>query len=116
MYLNKTAPEEGDTIVVWFSCGAASAVAAKKTIEKYGDFCNIRIVNNPIKEEDDDNQRFLKDVEHWLGYEIEYATNSNYPKASCVEVWDKRKFMSGPQGAPCTQELKKKARQEWGKK
>ena len=24
------------TIVVWFSCGAASAVAAKKTIEKYG--------------------------------------------------------------------------------
>ena len=24
------------TIAVWFSCGAASAVAAKKTIEKYG--------------------------------------------------------------------------------
>ena len=26
-----------DTIVVWFSCGAASAVAAQKTIEKYVD-------------------------------------------------------------------------------
>ena len=25
-----------ETIAVWFSCGAASAVAAKKTIEKYG--------------------------------------------------------------------------------
>jgi hypothetical protein len=26
---------ESGTIVVWFSCGAASAVAAKKTIELY---------------------------------------------------------------------------------
>ena len=27
-----------ETIVVWFSCGAASAVAAKKTIEIWGGF------------------------------------------------------------------------------
>ena len=51
------------TIAVWFSCGAASAVAAKKVIEKYGKNNTIRIINNPIKEEDADNQRFLKDVE-----------------------------------------------------
>ena len=37
------------TIVVWFSCGAASAVAAKLTVEKYGKHNNILIVNNPIK-------------------------------------------------------------------
>lgn len=54
---------DGSIIVVWFSCGAASAVAAKKTIELYGDRCTVRIVNNPIKEEDADNKRFLKDVE-----------------------------------------------------
>jgi hypothetical protein len=55
-------PKKGETIVVWFSCGAASAVAAKKTIELYGETNIIRIVNNPIKEEHEDNQRFLKDV------------------------------------------------------
>ena len=50
----------GKTIVVWFSCGAASAVAAKETICRYGEHNTIRIVNNPIKEEDADNQRFLR--------------------------------------------------------
>ena len=42
----------GKTIVVWFSCGAASAVAAKETICRYGEHNTIRIVNNPIKEEE----------------------------------------------------------------
>jgi hypothetical protein len=102
-----------ETIVVWFSCGAASAVAAKKTVEKYGEQNTIRVVNNPIKEEHPDNQRFLLDVQDWLGIEIEFAINSKYPNASCIDVWEKRKFMAGPQGAPCTLELKKKARQEW---
>jgi hypothetical protein len=104
---------EGSTIVVWFSCGAASAVAAKKTIEKYGHNNTIRVVNNPIKEEHSDNQRFLRDVQDWIGVDIEFALNSKYPSASCVDVWEKRKFMSGAAGAPCTLELKKKARQEW---
>ncbi len=40
-----------NTIVVWFSSGAASAVAAMKTIEQYGSTCNVRIVNNPIARE-----------------------------------------------------------------
>ena len=47
------------TIAVWFSCGAASAVASKRTIEKYGDTHNILIVNNPVDEEDDDNFKTL---------------------------------------------------------
>ena len=101
------------TIVVWFSCGAASAVAAKKTIEIYGQRNAIRIVNNPILEEDADNQRFLKDVEKWLGLPIEYAINPKYPNHSIVEVFNKRKYMSGVAGAPCTQELKKGARKHW---
>lgn len=104
---------EGSIIVVWFSCGAASAVAAKKTIEKYGHNNTIRVVNNPIKEEHQDNQRFLRDVQDWIGVKIEFSLNSKYPSASCIDVWEQRKFMSGPHGAPCTLELKKKARQEW---
>lgn len=103
----------GDTIVAWFSSGAASALAAKRTIEKYGDICEIRVVNNPIKEEHEDNQSFLKDCEKWLGVEIETATNSKYPSASCFDVWKDRRYMSGVHGAPCTHELKKKARQQW---
>jgi hypothetical protein len=97
-------------IAVWFSCGAASAVAAKLTIEKYPD---VRVVNNPVIEEDEDNERFLSDVETWLGVKIERATNSKYPSCSARDVWQDRRFMSGPLGAPCTIELKKRARQEW---
>jgi hypothetical protein len=104
--------KKGDTIAVWFSCGAASAVAAKKTIEKYGDIANIRIFNNPIAEEDEDNRRFLKDVEKWVGKEIEIATSEKYPSQSCINVWEDRRFMSGPMGAPCTVELKKKVREQ----
>ena len=107
--------KKGDTIVVWFSCGAASAVAAKKTIDIYGDIANIRIVNNPIDEEHSDNMRFLKDVETWLGYPIEFATNPTFPGSKCVDVWEKRKYMSGIKGAPCTMLLKKQARVLWEK-
>lgn len=100
-------------IAVWFSCGAASAVAAKKTIELYGETNVIRVINNPVLEEDADNRRFLKDVEAWIGQPIETATNKKFPEASAVDVWNERKFMSGPKGAPCTIELKKVARQQW---
>jgi len=102
-----------DLIAVWFSCGAASAVAAKKTIEKYRDRCFIRIVNSPIAEEDEDNRRFLHDVEKWLGRRIEFAVNKKYESGSAVEVWKDRNYMSGIHGAPCTEELKKKARYQW---
>ena len=105
--------KQGDTITVWFSCGAASAVAAKKTIERYGNIATIKVVNNPIKEEHFDNKRFLNDVEDWLGVKIEFAINKDYPACSCVEIWDKRNYMSGVQGAPCTMILKKFARQQW---
>lgn len=102
---------KGSIIDVWFSCGAASAVAAKLTLEKYGDTCDVRIINNPIANEDEDNRRFLKDVSDWLGRKIILCTNPKYPTADCEEVWEERKYMSGVAGAPCTLELKKRARQ-----
>ena len=100
-------------IAVWFSCGAASAVAARETLRLYGESNDVRIINNPVIEEDSDNRRFLNDVADWLGVKIETATNENYPDCSAVTVWDKRRFMSGPKGAPCTIELKKLARNQW---
>lgn len=100
-----------DTIAVWFSCGAASAVAAKLAVDAYGP--SVRVINCPVIEEDEDNLRFARDVEAWLGVPIESAVNDNYPSCSAVEVWAKRKFMSGNHGAPCTAELKKEARRQW---
>jgi len=105
-----------ETIAVWFSCGAASAVAAKLTHDKYHKTHNVLIVNNPVDEEDNDNRRFLKDVEKWIGCEIIEAVNSKIGTTSAVDVWEKRKFMSGTKGAPCTTILKKEARYEFEKK
>lgn len=106
-------PEPGDKIDVWFSCGAASAVAAKLTLARFGNIADVRILNNPIAEEDEDNRRFLRDCEEWFGQKIIPVVNPEFPKHSCQEVWLDRSYMSGIEGAPCTWKLKKAARQHW---
>lgn len=100
-------------IAVWFSCGAASAVAAKLTIEKYGKDYDVFIINNPVDEEDSDNIRFMTDVSKWIGYPIYQALNSEIGHTSAVKVWEDRKYMSGIKGAPCTVLLKKAARHQY---
>ena len=104
------------TIVVWFSCGVASAVATKLTVDKYGKNNNVIVVNTPIYEEHPDNIRFLNDVSNWVGYPIYKVTAQEYPNSSIVEVFNKRKYMSGVRGAPCTMKLKKEARYEFERK
>lgn len=104
-----------ETIAVWFSCGAASAVAAKKTIEKYGETHNVIIVNNPIVNEHHDNTRFLEDCEKWFGQKVIKATNEKYPNCDITEVFDKIRWISGVQGASCTKQLKKEARYQFEK-
>lgn len=112
-HLDMLADLPRQVIAVWFSCGAASAVAAKLTVDRYGDRHDVRIVNNPVAEEDPDNHRFARDVGVWLGREIEEATNPRFPSCSAEEVWEREQFMAGPAGAPCTRALKKHARQRW---
>ena len=77
-----------ETIAVWFSCGAASAVAAKKTIEKYGETHNVIIVNNPVVNEHEDNLRFLKDCEEWFGQKVISAINDKYPSCDIRDVFE----------------------------
>ena len=101
------------TIVVLFSCGAASAVAVQETYRRYGLTHRIRVVNSPVVEEGEDNRRFLRDVERWLDIKVEIVTHPSYPNASAEEVWDRRGAMSFPHGAPCTFHLKREARQLW---
>ncbi len=106
---------KGKTIAVWFSCGAASAVAAKLIVEMYGKANNVIVFNNPVAEEDSDNRRFLNDVSQWLGQGIVLASNPDFPSNSCQEVWEKKKYMSNRFGAPCTKFLKKEARYQFEK-
>lgn len=104
---------EDQVIAVWFSSGAASAVALKKAVDRYQGVCVVRAVNNPVVEEDEDNVRFLHEVEEWVGLKVEDARNAAYPSASAVDVWNRRGAMAFPHGAPCTISLKKEARQQW---
>lgn len=110
-----SAPAEGDNIVVWFSNGAASAIAWQETLRRYGNLCNVVAVNNPVIEEDEDNLRFGADVAAWLGQDLIYWRSRRFPNASAVEVWEKERAMSFPFGAPCTKHLKRYARQEYEK-
>lgn len=103
-------------IAVWLSGGAASAVAAKLTVEKYGKENEVLLLNNPIAEEDADNQRFINDVSMWVNRKVKSVTNPKWPTCSAYDVWEKRRFMSGTKGAACTGELKIRARQEWENK
>lgn len=108
-------PQPGDVIVVWFSNGAASAIAWQETIRRYGTICDVRAVNNPVKEEDSDNLRFGADVAAWLGRPLISHTNPVWPRASAEELWITERGMVFPAGAPCTRGLKKGARQDYEK-
>lgn len=98
-------------VVVWFSCGAASAVAGKLAQEKYGD--QVIFACCVIPNEHPDNERFLKDCEKWYGKEIIRMSNPEYKDA--WDVWEKTKYLVGPMGARCSIELKKRLRNQFQK-
>ena len=93
-------------IVCHFSCGAASAVAAKLTLAEFG-HDRVVILNAFLVEEHPDNRRFLRDCEGWLDHPIVQLKDEKYG-ASAHEVWKKKRFMvNGVWGAPCSMELKR---------
>jgi 3'-phosphoadenosine 5'-phosphosulfate sulfotransferase (PAPS reductase)/FAD synthetase len=95
---------ENGRVVAWFSCGAASAVAAHLAIKKYGS--RVVVVNcDTTNDEHPDNLRFRNDVQHWLGQEIVLIRSSKFQ--SVDDVFAQTKYMSGIAGARCTTELKK---------
>jgi len=67
-------------IIVWFSCGAASACAAK-IMAKHNPllvYCNTRA------DEHRDNVRFMKDVEQWTGLKVKTIGSKDYATADDV--------------------------------
>ena len=98
-------------IVCWFSCGAASAVATKLAIAQYAGR-EIVIARCIVKEEHPDNDRFAADCEKWVGMPITNMISEKY-NGSIFEVFEKRGYISGIHGAPCTMLLKKKVREDF---
>lgn len=92
-------------IVVWFSCGAASAVAAHEALKKYPAERVAVVYCDTSRNEHPDNMRFLTDVEDWLGITVERIASTKY--ATVEDVFDARSYMAGIAGAPCTVEMKK---------
>lgn len=87
--------------ICWFSCGAASAVATKLTLKSAPDaivaYCETGA-------EHPDNERFLADCEKWFGKEVTRIKSTQFEDT--WDVWEKRRYISGINGAPCTSELK----------
>jgi hypothetical protein len=98
--------------LVWFSCGAASAVAAKMAVDKYPD-CEV-LYCDTLAYEHPDNTRFLHDVEKWIGKEIKLLKSTKY--SDIFDVFDKTGWLVGVGGARCTTELKKNVRKSYERK
>jgi len=88
-------------LIVWFSCGAASACALKMVAE----LNPVAMYCDCLSNEHEDNARFLADIEAWTGVSIEIIKSDDY--SSVEDVFKSRRYMSGIAGAPCTVELKK---------
>jgi len=89
--------------IAWFSCGAASAVAAKLALDKWLDtkvvYCDTSASEHP------DNIRFMRDIESWLKVDVVRLKSERY--SSIDDVFEATRYMSGIAGARCTIEMKK---------
>lgn len=91
-------------IVAQFSCGAASAVAAKIAVAEHGDA--VTILNAEVENEDRDNRRFLADFERWINRRVTVLRDTKFG-ANIHNVFRTVGFMKGPRGASCTTRIKR---------
>jgi len=101
-------------LILWFSCGAASATMCKSALNDQDlirDFDEVIIAYCRVREEHSDNMRFLKDCEKWFNQEVVILEHDFY-KGSIYNVFEKN-YMRTPSGAPCTRALKKQVRDKW---
>jgi len=101
---------EKPRLVCWFSCGATSAVACKMALSEIKDR-EIAIVYTNTASEHPDNKRFLKDCEQWFNHSITILNSKKYRDVDDVII--KGRYMNGPSGAKCTQELKINVRKKF---
>ena len=99
-------------VLVWFSCGAASAVAAKISVSRFADTREVQVCYcDTSADEHPDNQRFLTDVQRWIGWRI---MRLHHPKYSTVEqVVRGERYLTGPHGPACSRALKRRVREAY---
>jgi 3'-phosphoadenosine 5'-phosphosulfate sulfotransferase (PAPS reductase)/FAD synthetase len=98
-------------VVCWYSGGVTSTVATKLTLEKYDE---VEIIFFETGNHHPDNKRYFKECEKWFKQSITTLQHEKF--GDIYSVFKNRRFINSPYGAPCTQELKKKVRQEWERK
>lgn len=94
-------------VLAWYSDGAASAVASKMAVEKYGDRCKV-IKCDTTSDEHPDNLRFREEVEAWIGRKVKLIRSDEYDGID--DVFETTRYMAGIAGARRTTELKKLVR------
>lgn len=96
--------------IVSVSSGCSSAVAAKRVIDIYGKE-NVSLVFADTGIEDDDNYRFLEDIERFFEVTISVLSAGYDP----FTLADKMKIIPNSLHAPCTFHLKIKLMQKFVK-
>ncbi len=94
--------------LIWWSTGAASAVTAQLTLWRDP---TALIVRCETSNEDPDNYRFEADVMNALHRSVTVLKSEKYD--SVWDVWEKRRYMCGPDGAACTLQMKVMPRLEF---
>lgn len=103
-------PFKTERVLAWFSCGAASAVAAKLTVEKYPDIAQV-LYCDTLAHEHPDNRRFMDDVAKWIGRPVILLRSTEY--SDIYDVFERTRWLIGNEGARCTTELKKVVRKDY---
>jgi hypothetical protein len=101
-------------VAALFSCGEPSACAVKvrlAELRRSGSPYELAIIRCVVADEHPDNDRFAAECQEWFGQEIINLSSDEY--ADCFDVWEKRRYMNGHKGAPCTLYQKKIPRQDW---
>lgn len=93
-------------MICHFSCGAASAVALLLVLDQNPE----PVYTDPFMEHPD-NKRFLNDISKLINKPITILECKDYKHP--FEVFEKKRFLASPAGAPCTTELKKKTAQKY---
>lgn len=88
-------------VICWFSCGAASAVATRMTLREHPEAI---VAYCETGSEHEDSERFLADCVRWFNAPVTRLRSDEY--RDTWDVWEKRRYLAGKDGAPCTGELK----------
>ena len=87
--------------LIWWSTGAASYVAAQIALGRNPDAIVVRCDTN---NEDPDNYRFEADAMRRLNTSVTVLKSEIYE--SVWDVWKRRRYIAGVNGATCTGEMK----------